>query len=92
MCKFLNALFFGVVLAASSHALSATFNVSPCGDLTGVTDQANIKTALAGSDYLYFTAPGDDAQDTSVIINRGTIDVQEYFNEKLREGVIDRIA
>ncbi len=34
----------------------------------------------------------DDAQDTSVIINRGTIDVQEYFNEKLREGVIDRIG
>ena len=34
----------------------------------------------------------DDAHDTSVIINRGTIDVQEYFNEKLREGVIDRIG
>ncbi len=48
--------------------------------------------ALAGSDYLYFTAPDDDAQDTSAIINRGTIDVQEYFNEKLREGVIDRIG
>ncbi len=45
-----------------------------------------------------WTGPGvstrgpDDAQDTSVIINRGTIDVQEYFNEKLREGVIDRIG
>ncbi len=47
--------------------------------------------ALAGSDYLYFTAPDDDAQDTSAI-NPGTIDVQEYFNEKLRKGVIDRIG
>ncbi len=47
--------------------------------------------ALAGSDYLYFAAPDDDAQDTSAI-NRGTIDVREYFNEKLREGVIDRIG
>jgi len=33
----------------------------------------------------------DDVQATSVI-NPGTIDVQEYFNEKLREGVIDRIG
>ncbi len=48
--------------------------------------------ALAGSYYLYFTAPDADAQDASAIINRGTIDVQEYFNEKLREGVIDRIG
>ena len=48
--------------------------------------------ALAGSDYLYFTAPDADAQDTSALINRGSIDVQEYFNEKLREGVIDRIG
>ncbi len=38
-----------------------------------------------------FTAPGGVAQDTSAI-NRGTIDVQEYFNEKLRRGVIDRIG
>jgi len=48
--------------------------------------------ALTGSYTLYFTAPDADAQDTSAIINRGTIDVQEYFNEKLREGVIDRIG
>jgi len=48
--------------------------------------------ALAGSDYLYFTAPDADAQDTSAIINRSNIDVQEYFDEKLREGVIDRIG
>ncbi len=48
--------------------------------------------ALAGSYNLYFTALDADAQDTSAIINRGTIDVQEYFNEKLREGVIDRIG
>ena len=45
-CKFLYTLVFGVVLAASSPALSATFTVSPSGDRTGVTDQANIKTAL----------------------------------------------
>jgi hypothetical protein len=48
--------------------------------------------AIMGSCTLYFTAPNADAQDTSAIINRRTIDVQEYFNEKLREGVIDRIG
>ncbi len=47
--------------------------------------------AFAGSCDLYSTAPDADAQDTSAI-NRGTIDVREYFNEKLREGVIDRIG
>jgi len=47
--------------------------------------------ALAASDYFYFTAPDDDAQYTSAT-NPGTIDVQDYFNEKLREGVIDRIG
>ena len=51
-----------------------------------------LAAALAGSYYLYFTAPESDAQDTSAIINRGAIDVQEYFNEQLREGVIDRIG
>jgi len=47
--------------------------------------------AFAGSCDLYSTAPDDDAQDT-LAINPGTIDVQEYFNEKLRKGVIDRIG
>ncbi len=47
--------------------------------------------ALAGSYYPYLTASDDDAQDTSTI-NPGTISVQEYSNEKLREGVIDRIG
>ncbi len=47
--------------------------------------------AFAGSCDLYSTAPDDDAQGTFAI-NPGTIDVQEYFNEKLREGVIDRIG
>ena len=51
-----------------------------------------VVVVLAGSDYLYFTAPDADAQDTSAIINRGSIDVQKYFNEKLREGVIDSIG
>jgi len=46
---------------------------------------------FAGSCDLYSTAPNDDAQDT-LAINPGTIDVQEYFNENLREGVIDRIG
>jgi hypothetical protein len=50
-----------------------------------------LAAAFAGSCDLYSTAPNDDAQDTSAI-NRGTIDVQEYFNERLREGVIDRIG
>jgi hypothetical protein len=45
----------------------------------------------ASSCDLYSTAQDDDAQGTSAI-NRGTIDVQEYFNEKLREGVINRIG
>ena len=48
--------------------------------------------ALVGSCDLYSTAPDVDSQDTSAIINSGTIDVQEYFNEKLREGVIHRIG
>jgi len=47
--------------------------------------------ALGGSYYPYLTASDDDAQDTSTI-NPGTISVQEYFNEKFREGVIDRIG
>ncbi len=47
--------------------------------------------ALAGSDYLYFTAPDDYGQDT-LAINPSTIEVQEYFNGKLREGIIDRIG
>ncbi len=46
---------------------------------------------FAGSCDLHSTAPNDDAQDT-LAINPGTIEVQEYFNEKLREGVIDRIG
>jgi hypothetical protein len=51
-----------------------------------------LAVAFAGSCDLYSTAPNDDTQDTSAIINRGSIDIQEYFNEKLREGVIDRIG
>jgi hypothetical protein len=50
-----------------------------------------LAAAFAGSCDLYSTAPNDDAQDT-LAINRGTIDVQEHFNEKFREGVIDRIG
>ncbi len=50
-----------------------------------------LAVAVMGSCDLYSTAPDDDAQDT-LAINPGTIDVQEYFNEKLRERVIDRIG
>ncbi len=46
---------------------------------------------FAGSCDFYSTAPDDDAQDT-LAINPGTSEVQEYFNEKLREGAIDRIG
>jgi len=46
---------------------------------------------FASSCDLYSTAPDDDAQDT-LAINPGTANVQNYFNEKLREGVIDRIG
>lgn len=45
-CHCVSALAFVVFLAIAFPALSATFKVSPSGDLTGVTDQANIKTAL----------------------------------------------
>jgi len=48
--------------------------------------------ALAGSYFLYLTAQDADAQDTAVSINRGSIDVQEYFNERLRERVIDCVG
>jgi len=46
---------------------------------------------LTGSSYLYFATPDVGAQDISAV-KLSTIDVQEYFNEKLREGVIDRIG
>lgn len=42
----LYSLFFAVVLTVSSPALSATFTVSPSGDLTGITDYVNIQNAL----------------------------------------------
>ena len=47
--------------------------------------------ALASSYYLYSTNSDDDAQHTSAV-NLSTIGVQEYFNEKLHGGVIDRIG
>ncbi len=47
--------------------------------------------ALAGSYYLYSTNSYDDPQHTSAV-NPSTNSVQEYFNEKLHEGVIDRIG
>ncbi len=47
--------------------------------------------ALAGSYYLYSTNSDVGAQDTSAV-NLSTIGVQEYFNEKLHGGVIDRIG
>jgi hypothetical protein len=50
-----------------------------------------LAAAFAGSCDLYSTAPDDDVQDT-LAINPGTIDVQEYFNEELRERVVDRIG
>ena len=50
-----------------------------------------LAAALAGSCDMYPTAPDDDAQDT-LAVNPSTIDVQEYFNDKLRERVIDRIG
>ena len=50
-----------------------------------------LAVAFAGSCDFYSTAPDDDSKGT-LAINRGSIDVQEYFNEKLREGVIDRIG
>ena len=46
---------------------------------------------FASSCDLNFIAPDDDAQNT-LASNPGTIEVQEYFNEVLREGVIDRIG
>ncbi len=45
-CRFLYAIIFGVVLAASSPALAETFTVFPSGDEDGDTDHANIQSAL----------------------------------------------
>jgi len=50
-----------------------------------------LAAAFAVSCAPYSIAPDRDAQDT-LAISPGAIDVQEYFNEKLREGVIDRIG
>ena len=47
--------------------------------------------ALASSYYLYSTNSDDDAQHTSAV-NPSTNSAQEYFNEKLHGGVIDRIG
>ncbi len=47
--------------------------------------------ALAGFSYVFFAAPGADAQDASAV-NLSTSSVQNYFDEKLRGGVIDRIG
>jgi hypothetical protein len=47
--------------------------------------------AFVGSCDLNSTAPDVDEQDT-LAINSSAIGVQEYFNERLREGVIDRIG
>jgi hypothetical protein len=47
--------------------------------------------ALAGFSYVFFAAPGADAQDASAV-NLSTSSFQDYFNEKLRGGVIDRMG
>ena len=46
---------------------------------------------LAGFSYVFVAAPGADAQDASAV-NLSTSSFQDYFNEKLRGGVIDRIG
>jgi hypothetical protein len=46
---------------------------------------------LASFSYVFFAAPGADTQDASVV-NLSTSSFQDYFNEKLRGGVIDRIG
>ena len=47
--------------------------------------------ALAGSSYVFLAAPDVDAQDTTAV-HLSTNSIQEYFNEELRGGVIDRIG
>jgi hypothetical protein len=45
-CKFLYAIIFGVVLAASSPALAKTITIFPSGDTTGAIDHATIQNAM----------------------------------------------
>jgi hypothetical protein len=47
--------------------------------------------SLAGACDRYSIAQSNNVQDTMVTKSR-TTDVQEYFNEKLREAVVDRIG
>ena len=45
-CKFLYAIIFGVVLAASSPSLAKTITIFPSGDTTGGLDHFNIQNAM----------------------------------------------
>ncbi len=47
--------------------------------------------AFAGSCDLYSSAPDDEVQ-VAFAINQGTVEIQKYFDERLRECVIDRIG
>ena len=47
--------------------------------------------ALTGSSYVFLAAPDVDAQDTTAV-HPSTNSIQDYFNEELRGGVIDRIG
>jgi len=50
-----------------------------------------IVVALTGTYYFYLNTPETGVDDTTVVNNK-TSDVQEYFNEKLREGVLERVG
>ena len=83
-CKYLYALFFGPVLGASSTALVETFTVFPSYDQTGVTDQANIQSALdsAAAGGTVRLAAGN------FYVNQGI--VVEGFNGTLRGTLNDQ--
>jgi len=50
-----------------------------------------VVVVLVGAYYFYFTAPDNGVQDISVV-NPGATGTQEYFNEKLRDGVLLRVG
>jgi len=56
-----------------------------------ITDPDIVRQFSIWTGPVVSTRGPDDAQDT-LAVNLSTISVQEYFNEKLREGVIDRIG
>ena len=46
---------------------------------------------LMGTYYFYLNTP-ETGVDGTTVVNTKTNDIQEYFNERLREGVLERVG